>query len=214
MSVDPAFSQYIDAYTSGIISKTASIKIKLAADASTTHAIGEVVDKNLFDFSPSVKGKAVWLDARTIEFKPTVDLTADQLYEVTFKLGKVTKVPDRYADFKFNIQTVKPSFSVKELGLRSTGQKDKMFLPGIIETADIENDAQVEKLLTASQNNKNLKITWQHNGNAKTHNFTVENIERGNTGQQILISWDGKPMNIELKGNKTLKYRQPAILKY
>ncbi|MEO6134659.1 MAG: hypothetical protein ABIP35_05870, partial [Ginsengibacter sp.] len=46
ISVDPAFSQYIDGYTSGIISKTSSIKIKLASEASTTHALGEVVDKS------------------------------------------------------------------------------------------------------------------------------------------------------------------------
>ena len=84
-----------------------------------------------------------------------------------------------------------------------------MFLPGIIETADIENDADVEKLLTATQNNKNLKITWQHNGNAKTHNFTVEDIARSDKAQQLLVSWDGKPMKIELKGNKTLEV--PAI---
>ena len=42
VEVDPAFSQYIDAYTSGIISKTSSIIIQLSADASTTHPIGEV----------------------------------------------------------------------------------------------------------------------------------------------------------------------------
>ncbi|MEO7049223.1 MAG: hypothetical protein ABI091_28215, partial [Ferruginibacter sp.] len=173
IGVDPAFSQYIDAYTSGIISKTSSIKIQLSANTTITHAIGEVTDKDLFSLSPSVKGKAAWIDARTIEFKPVENLKPGQLYEVSFGLGKVTKVPSKYEAFKFNVQTVKPSFSVTESGLRSTGQKDKMFLPGIVETADIENDADVKKLLTANQNSKNLKIAWQHNGNAKTHNFTV-----------------------------------------
>ena len=209
IGVDPAFSQFIDAYTSGLISKTSSIKIQLSANTSTTHAIGEVTDKDLFSLSPSIKGKAIWLDARTIEFKPEGNLMPGHLYEVSFRLGKVTKVPSKYEDFKFNIQTVKPSFSVKDFGLRSDGQKDKMFLPGIIETADIENDADVEKLLSASQNTKTLNISWQHNGNAKTHNFTIDDITRSNKAEQLLVSWDGKPMKIELKGNKTLEV--PAI---
>ena len=89
VSVDPVFSQYIESYTSGVISKTGSIKIKLAENTATTHALGEVSDKNLFEFSPSVKGKAVWLDARTIEFQPTGNLIPDQLYRIAFDLGRV-----------------------------------------------------------------------------------------------------------------------------
>ncbi len=70
IDVDPAFSKYIDAYTTGIISKTTAVRIQLATEANTTHAVGEAVKDDLFDFSPAVKGKAFWLDARTIEFKP------------------------------------------------------------------------------------------------------------------------------------------------
>ncbi|MEO7308139.1 MAG: hypothetical protein ABIR78_09355 [Ferruginibacter sp.] len=66
IDVDPAFSKYIDAYTTGTISKTSTVRIKLAADANTTHAVGEAVKESLFSISPSVKGKAFWLDARTI----------------------------------------------------------------------------------------------------------------------------------------------------
>ncbi|MEO8109319.1 MAG: MG2 domain-containing protein [Ginsengibacter sp.] len=205
IDVDPAFSQYIDAYTSGIISKTSSLKIRLAADASTTHAIGEAVDKDLFDFSPSVKGKAVWLDARTIEFNPDENLESDKLYKVTFNLGKVTNVPSKFGEFTFNIQTVKPSFQVTSFGLRSSGEKDKMFLLGVLETADIEAAKDVEKLLTATENNKNLAVNWQHNDAAKTHNFTIENISRGDKVQQLLLSWNGKPMDIDIVGSQSIE---------
>lgn len=70
IDVDPAFSKFIDAYTTGIVSKTSAVRIQLATDANTTHAVGEAVKEDLFDLSPAVKGKAFWLDARTIEFKP------------------------------------------------------------------------------------------------------------------------------------------------
>ena len=77
-----------------------SIKIKLAADASITHTTGEVVENTLFDFFPSIKGKAVWIDARTIEFHPDQNLVPDKLYAVSFKLGKVIHVSSKYEEFQ------------------------------------------------------------------------------------------------------------------
>ena len=51
IEVDPAFSRYIDAYTTGIVSKTSAVRIQLANTASTTHTVGEEVKESLFDFS-------------------------------------------------------------------------------------------------------------------------------------------------------------------
>jgi alpha-2-macroglobulin len=209
VDVDPAFSKYIDAYTTGIISKTTAVRIQLAADANTTHAVGEAVKDDLFDFSPSVKGKAFWLDARTIEFKPESWLKPNQLYLVKFKLGKVTKVPDKYDDFKFSMQTVKPSFKISDDGLRSGGVKNKMSFSGILETADVEKGTEVEKLLTATQNGKALKLNWQHNDATKTHTYAIENIDREKSVSNIDFKWDGKPMSIEVKGENRVAV--PAV---
>ncbi len=204
IDVDPAFSRYIDAYTTGTISKTSAVRIKLAADANTTHAVGEEVKESLFSFSPSVKGKAFWLDAGTIEFKPDNYLKPDELYEVSFKLGKVTKVPDKYSNFRFSMKTVKPSFKIGDNGLRSNGVKNKMNFSGDLETADVEDGKQVEKLLTVFQNNTALKINWQHNDAIKTHRYTIENIDRLKSVSNIDLRWDGKPMNMDVKGERSV----------
>ena len=121
-----------------------------------------------------------------------------------FKLGKVTNVPSKFKNFRFNVQTLKPSFKVNEFGLRSAGDKNKMILLGEVVTADVEASDKIEKLLTASQNNKTLKINWQHNEAAKSHNFTVEGIERGSAATELLLSWNGKPMDIDIADSKTI----------
>ena len=79
ISIDPAFSQYIEAYTSGTVSKKSTIRIQLASDAKTTHTLNEPIDKDLFSFNPSVQGKAYWIDARTIEFRPEKDLEVNKM---------------------------------------------------------------------------------------------------------------------------------------
>ena len=205
IDVDPAFSKYIDSYTTGTVSKTSSVRIKLADDANTTHAVGEAVKESLFSISPSVTGKAYWLDARTIEFKPEKSLKPDQMYQVNFKLGKVTKTTGKFSDFKFSIKTVKPSFKVENDGLRATGIKNKMSLSGDLETADIEDGKEVEKLLTATYNGNALKINWQHNDATKMHRYTIENINKLKAATPVTLHWDGKPMSMDVKGDASVE---------
>ncbi len=206
IDVDPAFSKYVEAYTTGIVSKTSSVRVQLSTDAATTHTVGQPVSDKLFELSPAVKGKASWIDARTIEFKPEKNLEADKLYKVNFNLGKVTKVPVKYEMLAFNLQTVKPSFKVNIDGLRADATKDKMFLNGEVVTADVEDGKELEKVLTASQNDKEYKIIWQHNNGGKTHGYTINGIVRSKVAETPLtIKWNGKPMDIAVAGEEILK---------
>lgn len=209
IDVDPGFAKYVEAYTTGVISKTSSVRIQLASDAATTHTVGEAVKDDLFDLSPSVKGKATWIDARTIEFKPEKNLSPNELYRVDFKLGKVTRVPSKFEVMKFNFQTLKPAFKINNTGLRSDGTKDKMFLNGEIETADSEDGKQVEKLLNASQNGTAYPVVWQHSNGGRSHSYTINGIKRGGTAVPLVLKWDGSSMDMTNKGNADLEV--PAI---
>ncbi|MBS1744293.1 MAG: hypothetical protein JST81_14790 [Bacteroidetes bacterium] len=209
LDVDPAFAKYVEAYTTGVISKTSSLRIRLAADASTTHTIGQPVKEELFELSPAVKGTATWIDARTIEFKPAANLLPDQLYQVSFKLGEVTKVPAAFKTLRFTVQTIKPAFKVSQQGLRSNGDKNKMFLNGELLTADAEDGATVEKLLTATQNNNGYKITWQHTDGNKTHSFTINDINRSENTSTLTLQWDGASLKSVNKGQ--IDIAVPAI---
>jgi uncharacterized protein YfaS (alpha-2-macroglobulin family) len=209
LDVDPAFAKYVEAYTTGVVSKTTSVRVQLSSDAATTHTVGQPVTDKIFELSPAVKGKATWLDARTIEFKPEKNLEPDQLYEVSFNLGKVTKVPSKFEELKFNFQTVKPAFKVTNNGLRSDGTRNKMFLNGEVVTADVEDGKQIEKILSVKQNGKAYPIVWQHANAGKTHSFTINNIERSGNETPLALEWNGKPMDIDIKGNATLAV--PAV---
>ncbi|NNV54173.1 Ig-like domain-containing alpha-2-macroglobulin family protein [Limnovirga soli] len=204
IQVNPAFDKYIEAYTSGVISKKNTLRIQLAADAAVTHTMHENIQEELFAISPSVKGTAYWIDARTIEFKPSEDLQPGTTYQVTFALHKVMDVPSEFKEFKFTIQTLQPSFDIEDNGLRSTG-KETMSLTGNLITADVETSKQVEAIISASFKGKSLPIKWQHNETDKTHAFTIDNLQREAKAEQLTITWDGKPLNIAKKGAKNIE---------
>ncbi|MDR3262424.1 MAG: hypothetical protein LBT78_11415, partial [Tannerella sp.] len=98
------FAPYISAYTSGLIYPTSTIRIELANEQSDVEPNTEVKEK-LFSFSPGIKGKAYWVNNRTIEFIPEEGaLKSDRAYEAKFKLGKVMKVDSRYKVFPFSFK--------------------------------------------------------------------------------------------------------------
>lgn len=208
IAVDPSFSQYINAYSAGVISKKSPIRIQLAADAQVTHTLNETVKEKLFSFSPAVEGKAYWTDARTIEFKPEKDLKPDEMYEVHFDLAKVMEVPANYKDFLFNVQIIKPAFEVSENGLRALNKTDMSFSGQLI-TADVEESAKVEKLLQASVNGSAATIVWQHNDANKTHGFVINPVKRTGNAGTLQLSWNGEALGSKQQETKEISI--PAI---
>jgi len=209
--IDPAFSKYIESYTTGIVSKQSTIRIRLAGDVQTTHVQNEALADNVFDFSPSIRGKAYWVDARTVEFRPEGKLDPDKSYTADFNLGKIIKVPDHFDDFKFGFQTIKPDFTVSFTGLQTATNTsvDKMKLGGIVQTADNEDPASIEKAISVNFASP-VQITWQHNPVTKTHTFTVTQLIREKDKvNPLTVSWDGAGLNIDKKGGQ--EFQVPAI---
>ncbi|WP_295651026.1 MG2 domain-containing protein [uncultured Mucilaginibacter sp.] len=210
-TIDTSFSKYIESYTTGIISKESGIRIRLAGNVEGVHTQNEALPDDIFDISPSVKGKAYWVDARTIEFKPDNYLDADKAYSATFALGKVVHVPDYYEKFQFTFQTIKPDYTITFNGLQTATRTstDQMKLEGVIQTADAEKSDLVEKIINVNYGSE-THVSWQHNTYTHTHTFTIDRLKRLDNGvNPLTITWDGSPLNIDKKGNQ--QYDVPAI---
>jgi uncharacterized protein YfaS (alpha-2-macroglobulin family) len=208
---NPAFSAYINAYTSGIISSHSTIRILLTNDMEKPVEIGKAIEEKLFDFSPSIKGTTVWIDNRTIEFRPEAPLPNNTNYKAAFFLSEIIDVPNQFETFDFDFQTMQQSFEVYVDGITTTDKKTlrSQRLDGTLSTADVADFALVEKLLTVSQNNKSLAISWIHESNGTSHRFSVESIERTEKAGTVELKWDGSAIGCDIKGNKTIEI--PAL---
>src|SRR5690606_14861681 len=52
-----AFAKYIEGYTTGVISREGTVRVRLATQVNTLHQPNQEESRKLFDLSPSVKGK-------------------------------------------------------------------------------------------------------------------------------------------------------------
>jgi uncharacterized protein YfaS (alpha-2-macroglobulin family) len=209
--VDPEFDKFIESYTSGTVSKEASIRIRMANEVPLTHAINEPLSDKIFSFSPSVNGKAYWLDARTIEFQPEKQLNSDQKYEVTFHLDKIIDVPKDFKEFKFNLKTIKPDWSISFDGLITANNQslDQMKLSGTVHTADVEDPAKIEQMLAVNYSNQTI-ITWNHNPEHRAYSFTINNIQRAaQQAGSLVLNLDAQKIGINKK--ETQRFEVPAI---
>ncbi|MFO7828517.1 MAG: hypothetical protein R6V23_07850, partial [Bacteroidales bacterium] len=70
VKINPGFSEYISAYTSGVISANSTIRIRLSGQLEQDIEPGTHVNSELFTFNPKISGKSFWIDNRTLEFRP------------------------------------------------------------------------------------------------------------------------------------------------
>lgn len=201
----PAFALYINAYTSGIISSESTIRIMLTNEIEKMSEFGKTIDIPLFDFSPSIKGKAVWLDSRTIEFRPEKPLPSNTHYTATFNLAGILNVPDDFKKFLFDFQTLKQSVEVYIDGMTTTDKKALRIqrLEGTLSTADVADPNLVEKIITLTQKGKALPVTWTHESRTVSH-FAIDGIQRSEKEDSVLLSWDTAPLGITGKQSKTI----------
>lgn len=205
-AIDPAYGEFISAYTAGVISSGSPITISLYEDVVDFGKIGEPADASLFSFSPSVKGTAVWQDRRTIQFKPEGRFTSGTTYEITFKLGKLLDVPKTFSSFTYNVQIIPQNFELTINNVRPYVKTEltRQRIEATLTTADYAEKDAVEKMITAKQDNKNLKITWAHSTDGKAHDLVVEDVTRQDKQNTVTLSTSGEPLGIDRADDTTV----------
>ena len=204
--VDPGFSSYVNAFTSGVMSNSENIKVSLLQSFQNAKA-GEPLTESVFSFDPEIEGQAYWLDQQTIEFRPNNKLKSGQVYEATFYLEKLLDVEETFKQMVFGFMIMHQSLIVDFQGIKSTNLKDfsKQEIIGTVRTTDVVVPADLESCFKAEQDGKSLNIVWTHKAESKTHNYTITNVVRGKNEKFIDLTWNGNAVGVEITDKKEIR---------
>lgn len=202
--VDPAFSAYISAFTSGVVSSSSAITVALVDPVDGVKP-GDELTKDVFDFDPSIEGKAFWVNDRTIEFKPAEKLKSGKAYEAKFDLSKIQKVPEEFKLLTFGFNVINQNMFVAFDGLKSTEDRAIQTLFGTVRTSDIADASNLQACLTAEQNGKKLKLVWEHLESGKTHKYTVKGVKRAEKEGTVTLKWNGDKIGAEIEDTKDVR---------
>ena len=202
-TIDPGFTSYIAAFTSGHLSRQDGIRVRLTEAFPDQGDMSEPIDGKLFEISPSVKGSAYWVDEQTIEFRPDEDMKSGTKYKVDFALEKIMDVPGNLKTFSFEFQTIVQNFdvSLESQQTYEPGNLQWLQYTGTLETADFLEETSLKDLLTASQDGKSLSITWDPDPDGREHRFRIDSVQRKEKAGKVLIAWNGKSIGVQRKGD-------------
>ncbi len=200
--VDPSFREFVDGFTSGPVSTESGVIVRLNFDYADTSMYNKPADPNLFSFKPGIKGTAYWVDARTVRFQPAEKLPANTFFEASFNLDKLVDVPDSMKTMVFSFQTITQDFEVftEQSRAYSSSNLSKERLTGYVLTADAEDAEKIKTVIKAEQNGKTLPLSWSQSDDKRKHVFTIDSIQRGRSASEVVISYNGKDIGVDKKG--------------
>ena len=195
------FKDYISGYSSGLISKKDEIRIELNKDIDANGIDWDAIKDDLFLITPKVEGDIDLVDSKTIVFVPKEWLAPNQKYLLTLDLSKLFKaVPEKLKKFNFSVDVLPRDFDFEFKGVRvDQGSPGSVKILGGINFSDTELLENVKKLLSAVYDGNEVKIKWIE-GNSRYFDFEISGIKRKEDLSTVVISWDGKPINVDTKG--------------
>jgi hypothetical protein len=209
--IDPAFTEKIAAFTSGVISSESPVQIVLAEEMIIPVELNTAIEIELFSFKPKVKGHVYWLDKRTLEFRPDEKFKSGQTYNARFFLSKLTDVPSELKTFEFQFSIIQQNFNLSLDGFQCYDQTSLKWnrIIGTLTAADVTDIDQLNRIVIATQGNKELKIKWDPSGDSRLFSFSVDSVIRSEKNEFVEISWDGGSIGINSKGKQKLEI--PAL---
>ena len=202
------FAPFISGFTSGTVSQKSTVSLILNFDNPAPIEPGKVIDSDLFDFDPSLKGELKWTDQRTLEFTPAKPLDSDQEYYCTFRLGELLDtLPKKMRKFVFKFRTYKQDFRVDYDGLRPLSNNDPLWqqVTGRIQANDNIDSAGTMRMLKATQDGEELKIRWdlqEINWGSHMASFTIDSIKRSEKSGKVHVEINGDPIGVDRKDSR------------
>ena len=202
------FIPYINAYTGGLIYPTSTIQIELTNEQNVEP--NTEVKEMLFSFSPSIKGKAYWMNNRTVEFVPEDGaLKADQTYNATFELGKVVQVDKRLKTFSFSFKVMEGDFDIQNEILDIADQKSATASGTISCSSKVDLEALKKAFSAQTSDKQTLSPEIKTTGDSLVFQYSVANIQRGKADVDLTLALNGKNFNINKNFSK--KITIPAL---
>ena len=204
---DPSWVGSISMHSNGAMSRHAPIRVLFINDVVPAERVGTDATANV-SIEPAVKAHATFASRREIVLRPETQFAPDTEYRISVKGDGLAGVPAGTKPFEFRVKTLEVNFAVNASALNVEYDKDELMnLAGSIATSDSEPREKLEKILTATLDGKPIAITWT--GGDRAYGFVVPNILRKKDEQTLTLHWDGAPLGIDRKEEKSM--RIPAL---
>jgi uncharacterized protein YfaS (alpha-2-macroglobulin family) len=202
---DPRWRSYISAHSSGWISRRDQIRIVFANDVVGEASVGQSAER-VIRIEPRIEGSVTFASRREIVVVPARDLPPGRGYRVTLRAEELLGIPPDLERYQFAVQVLEQDFEVSVTALSpDPADEADMVVRGMLVTADVEEADRIERLVSAVYMGNSVTVLWTHAVSGRSHEFTVGQIRRQPTTQQLVLSWDGEAIGVASAGADTVE---------
>ena len=147
-------------HSNGALSRHAPIRVLFMKDVVSAERVGTNAAANV-TISPAVKAQALFATRREIILRPETSFAPNTEYQISIKADGLDGVPKGTKPFEFTVRTYEVNFEINVGALNVVHDKHElMSLSGSIGTSDTEPREKLEKILTATLDDKPIAISW------------------------------------------------------
>ncbi len=186
--VSEALLPFLDSYTSGVIAPGDPIRVSFKDADALKLKYGEALPGKLFEFTPSLKGKAIWIDNNTVGFQyDKIDGTKQ--YVCSFKASELLDVPsDMTLDFGFGVRH--QNFSLISV-IPNYSSDDVNFNLRVAFSNPVDADQALSVFEKSFVNEYGLTANALGNN---LFDIQMNNVKRGDRRSSIQVVMNGKPL--------------------
>ena len=197
--LNEALLPFLDSYTSGVIAAGEPVVVRFSNPEELKVKFGEPIPAKAFEFTPALKGKAVWIDESTVGFQYD-NIDKDQNYVGRFKMGDFVEVaPDQILEFGFGVR--RQNFSLVTMQPICTSNEEMDYNIRLAFATPIDQSDAVKLFDEAFCKEHPVQVSYIGNN---VFDFLVQGLKREKADYQVPVILDGKPIDCKAKMQREL----------
>ena len=197
--LNEALLPFLDSYTSGVIAAGEPVVVRFSNPEELKVKFGEPIPAKAFEFTPALKGKAVWVDENTVGFQYD-NIDKDQNYVGRFKMADFVEVsPEQVLEFGFGVR--RQNFSLVTMQPICTSNEEMDYNIRLAFATPIDQDDAVKLFDDAFCKEHPVQVSYIGNN---VFDFLVQSLKRENADYQVPVILDGKPIDCKAKMQREL----------
>ena len=197
--LDEALLPLLDRYTSGVIAEGEPIVVSFKNAEELKVKYGETIPSNAFNFKPTLKGKAVWIDENTVGFQYD-NIDKEQNYVCTFQMSEFVDVPsDMTLQFGFAVR--RQNMSLVSAQPYCTSGETMSYILRVAFATPIDSDDAIKLFDKSFHNDHPVEVNYEGNN---IFDFEIQDLQRQDKDYQIHVVLNGESLDTKTKIERDL----------
>ena len=190
---------FLDSYTSGVIAAGEPVVVRFNNPAEMKVKYGEDISATAFNFTPALKGKAVWIDENTVGFQYD-NIDKEQNYVCKFRMSDFVDVPgDQTIEFGFGVR--RQNFSLVTVQPVCTSNEEMNYLMRVAFAVPVDQDEVANLFEDSFRKSHPVQVTYAGNN---VYDIDLQGFERKNAEYEVPVILDGKALDSKAKMERSL----------